>query len=228
MGLINETAEHTFNHCGKAQGIWGKVGDLTDRRLFSPDSISSGNWLDYRYSGVPKHMASVTAAVVWFVWKARCDLIFKNRQPNYSWIARMAIAHIQEFSTASTGHLGKNFFLLNKPAPGSYCIFSAALGAVEAVNGGAGFCIVGTGCWSEGPDRCLTSYQHGESEVGKVFVSCLDLLKANGGGVCEHMAIALMDPVSLFHCRLESSRWLMRVAGRAGFLLQYMCSSVFV
>lgn len=45
------------------------------------DGFNSGVWLtSYNY---PIFTTSITAATAWFIWKARCDAIFRNISINY-------------------------------------------------------------------------------------------------------------------------------------------------
>lgn len=82
------------------------------------------------------------AAGIWFIWKARCDFIFKNKRPCFVRIARMAVDHAQEFSRASCSPCGKSFFIINKPDPDFHCIYSFANYSAGSGMGGAGFSLV--------------------------------------------------------------------------------------
>lgn len=44
---------------------------------------------------------SIIAMTVWYLWKARCDVIFHNIHPNYSNIAHRAINYSKDISCAN-------------------------------------------------------------------------------------------------------------------------------
>lgn len=115
-----------------------------DLENFQITNFYGGGWLEYEHPGFSKFVASMIAVVAWYTWKVRCDFIFRHKPPNYNWIAKMAVEHVKEYSSAASEDLGKSFYLLNKPFPGFFCIYSAACWNAEAGKGGAGFCVIDT------------------------------------------------------------------------------------
>ena len=64
-----------------------------------PDCFLLGKWLEFGSNDKSKILAYVISASIWLLWKARCNLIFPNLQPDFNWIAVRAIDHIVEYST---------------------------------------------------------------------------------------------------------------------------------
>ncbi|XP_039139601.1 uncharacterized protein LOC120276925 isoform X1 [Dioscorea cayenensis subsp. rotundata] len=63
--------------------------------------------------------------VIWYLWKARCDAIFKNLTPNFSCIAARAIAHVKDFLQEHSPQLGRRLLLNNFPHSNGLFLFYA-------------------------------------------------------------------------------------------------------
>lgn len=123
--LMNETAEHIFNFCFKIQWVWNNIGELIGKQICFPNGIIlSGHWLEVNNSGKTYFVASVITAPVWLIWKARCNVFFRNTQPDFKWIANRAIAHVNEYSSASRCNMVKNLIFANITAPQGVLFFS--------------------------------------------------------------------------------------------------------
>lgn len=109
-GLHKDNTEHLFNLCPKTQSIWRNLGIKLATSLPFTDGFSSGSWL--LNSSYSKYIVSVIFAGAWFIWKSRCDAIFKGSQPNYNAIMCKAIAHANEF-TMHSSNLGRKMILNN-------------------------------------------------------------------------------------------------------------------
>ncbi|KAJ0988500.1 hypothetical protein J5N97_006856 [Dioscorea zingiberensis] len=158
-----------------------------------------GEWLDFYRPGNSKYMASIVAAVFWYIWKSRCDKIFKERRPDFSWIAKMAVEHVKDYSAVTADRMGKSFFLINRPAHGYVCIYSAACWDLNNGKGGAGICIVDSnacillaGCCSmqanskmdAGAKAVLIAMEWAYREnynIKRLLVSCTELWKTMNG-----------------------------------------------
>lgn len=70
---------------------------MTGLKLKLSEHISRGDWLNFHQFGNSKLSASLIAAIVWNIWKVRCDIIFNHKIPNYHQIAKCAVEHTKEF-----------------------------------------------------------------------------------------------------------------------------------
>lgn len=82
-------------------------------------------WLDYNQQENSKYSASFIAATIWYLWKAKCDYILRQKNPNYPQIAYNAMNHTKEFLFHTNNHKLLVFYLQNKPNPSSMGIFSS-------------------------------------------------------------------------------------------------------
>lgn len=73
-----EMADHLFNDCIKTQTIWNKIVDIIGCSIQGVASIISVCWLDYSLNNSNRYMASLIASACWFIWKGKCNRIFKN------------------------------------------------------------------------------------------------------------------------------------------------------
>ena len=71
-------------------------------------------------------VASICAATILWIWKAICNLIFRDTPMNPLWDAKSAIDHVQGYKCAQLGMM-KNFILnlTNSPSP-FFLLFSEA------------------------------------------------------------------------------------------------------
>ncbi|KAH7652777.1 hypothetical protein IHE45_19G039200 [Dioscorea alata] len=92
--LEAETSEHLFNTCSKAQIFWNLVGNSLGKQICFSEGFSSGNWLCPSNPDFNKFDQSVIAVASWFIWKARCNLIFRNESPDFHAIPVRAINHL--------------------------------------------------------------------------------------------------------------------------------------
>lgn len=100
-GLQEETADHLFNRCNKIQLVWANVVNISAFRLNWPNSVISGDWLDYNLPNSSKFLDSIVATVCWYIWKSSCDLIFNNKATDILGIARAAVDHGKDYSDSS-------------------------------------------------------------------------------------------------------------------------------
>jgi len=73
-----ETAEHLINSYFKSQIVWSLVNDLVSKNIPFPNGFLSGMWIDSNQSGNSVFDNFVIVATSLFIWKARCDYIFKT------------------------------------------------------------------------------------------------------------------------------------------------------
>lgn len=110
-GLHSESNEHLYNLCLKTQYIWRNLGLKLNTALNFTDGFYSSSWL--LYSSNTKYILAIIFAGAWLIWKARCDAIFKNSQPNYNSIISKSIDHANEFALQSSNFSGKKLVLNN-------------------------------------------------------------------------------------------------------------------
>lgn len=107
--LQAESVEHLFHTCVRAQEIWNLISLALRKPILFPNGISSGNWLHQDFSGNDSFSQSVIAAAIWFLWKARCKMIFSNIQLNVESVTAQAYGHAREYLNSSYVYIGKNF-----------------------------------------------------------------------------------------------------------------------
>lgn len=80
-GLALESAEHLLFLCSKAQLTWHHVGCMLPSHINITDNFTTRNWV--LSSSTLAFSKAVFAAISWYIWKARCDIIFSWRQFKY-------------------------------------------------------------------------------------------------------------------------------------------------
>lgn len=111
--LFPETAEHLFLNCSKTQLIYNNTCYIIRKPINLGQGLSSGIWLDHEVSGNDNYIQSVIAANVWFIWKARCNNIFKSEEVDYHTVSLRATRHVREYLCASNFCLKNNFIMNN-------------------------------------------------------------------------------------------------------------------
>ena len=77
--------------------MWALVAQITGKDIIFDNHMCDGFWLEFQGVGSAKYMASIIVAGIWSVWKARCDCIFNNKVPNFSWMARRILDQMKDF-----------------------------------------------------------------------------------------------------------------------------------
>ncbi|XP_039115766.1 uncharacterized protein LOC120251270 [Dioscorea cayenensis subsp. rotundata] len=109
--LFPETIDHLFSSCSKAQLIWSYLSLRLGMSIHFPNGFAFGSWLtDGFYSN---HTVSVIAATAWFLWKSRCDIIFRNANLNPPTLVCKAISHVQDHFECRKNLLGSRLILNN-------------------------------------------------------------------------------------------------------------------
>jgi len=106
-----ETAEHIFQTCIKTQGIWNLISSVIRKPINLSHGISSGIWLCQDLTGNDLFTQSVIASTIWFIWKTRCNKIFKNDHLDYQRVSSQAIGHVREYFNLSPFHIGNFFYI---------------------------------------------------------------------------------------------------------------------
>ncbi|XP_039138794.1 uncharacterized protein LOC120276131 [Dioscorea cayenensis subsp. rotundata] len=135
-----ENSDHLFNTCPKAQLVWNLVSNFIGKHICFPEGFSSGNWILPANSGYTKFDQSVIAVVSWFIWKSRCNLIFRNETPDLNSIPIRAISHVREYSLSSSTQLGKQLIFTNFTLTDNPFLFVSSVGSSEKGVFGAGCC----------------------------------------------------------------------------------------
>lgn len=110
-GLEEESIGHLFLNCPKINFIWCQVNSHLGFNSNFNESIQASNWITKSEGGEISPFALVFVVVVWMIWKARCDIIFKKAQIDINWIVDEAFGYIKEYKRESRHKLGK--LLLN-------------------------------------------------------------------------------------------------------------------
>ncbi|XP_039141230.1 uncharacterized protein LOC120278516 [Dioscorea cayenensis subsp. rotundata] len=134
-----ESICHLFNNCHFAQSVWELLGTKIGSEFSFGDGFESGSWLvDATYSHFAK---SVIASSAWFIWKNRCDKIFRSASVSYQSVVCRALAHAGDFSRAQADQLGKRLILNNfTHSDGSFLFVSSYWNAANEVSGAGFFC----------------------------------------------------------------------------------------
>lgn len=138
-GLNFESAEHILNLCPKVQAICNLISNLVGKTISFPNGFISGVWSETDHCVYPNFVKSVVVGSAWYIWKTRCNVIFRHEELDFNSIPRRAYALSQEYYTASNHQKGKNLILLNFSYPDSPFLFLTALFSRDFSLGGAGF-----------------------------------------------------------------------------------------
>lgn len=120
-------------------GIW--LVKLLGKACLFPIVFTSGYWLQLSQGCHPAFIKAISAATVWFIWKAKCNYIFRNELPNYNTIASKAIGHAKEFSSYAKPQLGKSLIISNFFTSDGPLIFTSVVWHEEHFDGDTGFFI---------------------------------------------------------------------------------------
>lgn len=82
---------------------------------------------------------SVIAVASWLLWKARCNLIFRNDNPDFHSIPIQPINHVREYYQPSSCHFGKQLILNNFSITDNPFLFVSSVGNCETGAFGASF-----------------------------------------------------------------------------------------
>ncbi|XP_039120733.1 uncharacterized protein LOC120257304 [Dioscorea cayenensis subsp. rotundata] len=124
--LVCEDAEHLLNLCPKSQLIWDYVKNMIGKTFNFRNGFSSRSWLSPSESGLDLYTHSVIAVIARYIWKARCNKIFKNENLDCRSLASKAVAHTREYYYSSNSQQGRNLILHNFTALDSpFMVFSA-------------------------------------------------------------------------------------------------------
>lgn len=139
--LLPESAEHLFLNCHKSQQIWNLTCSIIGKHINLSQGISSGYWLDQELSGNDSYIQSVIAATIWFIWKARCNRIFKMEELDCQLVSIRATGHVREYSYASSLHLRNNFIMHNFDHANSPIMMIAYAHNSDLINAGLSFVV---------------------------------------------------------------------------------------
>lgn len=103
------------------------------------EGLISGKWLDQDLFGNDCFIQSVITATVWFIWKARCNKIFKGEDLNYLNVSTRAIGHAREFLFSSSCQLKNNSIINNFTIADSPILLVASICSAETTTAGLSF-----------------------------------------------------------------------------------------
>ncbi|KAH7658926.1 hypothetical protein IHE45_17G121300 [Dioscorea alata] len=135
--LYPESAEHLLFNCSKSQIVWNIISANTGISFHFSDGFVSGNWLsNARYS--MKNKVTIALAA-WFLWKARCDAIFRNSRPNFAAIAHKTLSFANTNLCAFRNPLCRKLILSNYTSSDGLFLFSASSWNEATQVGSGGF-----------------------------------------------------------------------------------------
>lgn len=108
-----EMVEHLMFSCSKTQIILTNIEAETGKNLHFLNGFTSGNWFSPSTTRFDLFTQSLIAATAWFIWKTRCNIVFRNEILDCNLIVRRALAHVREFFYSSSIQPGRNLILTN-------------------------------------------------------------------------------------------------------------------
>lgn len=156
-GFSSETIDHLFCHCLKANQVWTYLNLKVNIHIHFPNGFASSSWLtDGNYS---THIASLIATNAWFLWKSRCNVIFRNANVNIPTAVCRALAHVQEHTSCSKGLLGQKLILNNFSGADELFLFShvntnqsTKVRSIGFFISNANYVVAITGCFADAMD----------------------------------------------------------------------------
>lgn len=139
--MFPETAEHLFLNCQKTQQIRNFTCSVIRKPINLCQGISLSIWLDHVSSGNDNYIQSVIEANVWFIWKARCNIIFKSEELDCQKVSLKATGHVREYFCASSICLRNNFIMNNYTFADSPILMIAYAFNAELSFAGLGFIV---------------------------------------------------------------------------------------
>ncbi|KAH7664993.1 Non-specific serine/threonine protein kinase protein [Dioscorea alata] len=124
-GLARETIDHLFGQCPKSLLVWEHLSIYVNFNIYFPDGFSSGTWLSC--SNYSPFTLAVIVAGAWFIWKARCDVIFNNISMNCMLIANRSVAHVNDNFLSNCCLLGRRLILNNFTSADDHYLFTHAV-----------------------------------------------------------------------------------------------------
>lgn len=132
-----EYIEHLFIDCCKVQAVWNLVNHTLGCHIYFPDPVSSRLWItDYGFS---TYTLSIIAAMIWFLWKSRCEAIFQNITPNFTNLGCKAIAHVNDFKHDNASLTGQRLIINNFLSSDGHLMFFASNWTLSNKVGHLGF-----------------------------------------------------------------------------------------
>lgn len=92
-----ESSEHLFNNCPKTQLVWRQVSNVIGMQIVFYEGFSSGSWLSQNNPIYDLRTKSIIVVTSWLIWKARCNLVFRQDAPDFQSIPIKAINHAREY-----------------------------------------------------------------------------------------------------------------------------------
>lgn len=108
------------------------------------NGVTSGDWLNTALIAHDIYTKLVIASTTWFIWKARCNRIFRNEPLNCLTVYKSAIGHVREYSSISSIQIGKHFIQFNFSISDTPIIFVTANWNQATSTAGIGFLAVDT------------------------------------------------------------------------------------
>lgn len=137
--LYPESPEHIFHTCSKSQCVWATLFNLTGSQFLFSNGFSSGDWISQ--SMYSMRIKIIIAYAAWFLWKARCDAIFRNSRPNFIFIAHKALSYANQSSFAYGNYNCRHLILSNFVSSDGLFLFIATSWNDQTQVGFGGFFI---------------------------------------------------------------------------------------
>lgn len=136
-----ENVEHLMHLCPKTQIIWAHVMHMIGKNFNFEGGFSSGNWICSSMDGKSLFIQSIIVGTAWYIWKSRCNMVFRNDKLDCWLLPSKSVAYVREYFYTSASQPGRNLILNNFTAHDSPFMIFAAKWNNELTNSGAGFYI---------------------------------------------------------------------------------------
>ncbi|XP_039125466.1 uncharacterized protein LOC120261592 [Dioscorea cayenensis subsp. rotundata] len=182
--LMHESIEHLLFSCNLAQNVWSHV--CTKLSISNPlaDGFCSGGWL--LCDLISPFAKAVIASASWFLWKNRCDKIFRGYSVSSLVIVARAFSHAKEFSFAHADKLGSRLILNNFSFRDGLFLFVASQWNEASEVGNVGFFCVSSN---------LSVMLAGAGPIQARSAEDADLL-----AICTAIQASVDAGLSLTHC----------------------------
>lgn len=199
-----ENTEHLFNNCPKTQLVWHQVSNVIGKQIVFNEGFSTGNWLSPNNPDYDLRAQSIIVVTSWLIWKARCNLIFRQEAPDFHSIPIKAINHVREYTQSSSFNFGKQLILSNFSITDSPFLFVTSMGNRETNTHGAGFYLTNgysqlicAGCCNNYVETnleaeslallaALGSLHASDLQVKTIFITCTELYNIIKTGCARH------------------------------------------
>lgn len=140
--LFEETATHLIWNCPKVSLQWHLFLSNLGLNLAISNSLQNGSWLtsSFKARATDPWVKATISTLACYIWKERCNLIFKSKSPNFNILLQRSLRTCSEFLKASNHRLRE--FSSPRISQTSISIYTDASWNLDSKTAGLGFVIV--------------------------------------------------------------------------------------